>query len=135
MSDDFGQPMTPDELEATRDLPGFIRIARLNYHQARKEAIAAGTFHVEPTPRLTERVYAVIDPAYLQTEPIRLWPFDAAPIELQAYSDNGGDEDWLAFVPKDLPLPIEPAFLMSMARYVKQYTTEYGDTVYIGSHS
>lgn len=24
-----------------------------------------------------------------------VWPFDAAPAELRALSDNGGDEDWL----------------------------------------
>lgn len=33
-------------------------------------------------------------------EPIRIWPFHDAPEELKRLSDNGGDEDWLAFVPQ-----------------------------------
>jgi len=30
---------------------------------------------------------------------IRVWRYKDAPPELQALSDNGGDEDWLAVVP------------------------------------
>jgi len=33
-------------------------------------------------------------------EPIRIWPFRDAPEEFKRLSDNGGDEDWLAFVPQ-----------------------------------
>jgi hypothetical protein len=93
--------------------------------------------NIEPTPNVTERVYSTVDPAYLRTEPIRIWQFAAAPIELQAYSSNGGDEDWLAFVPKDeydadaLPFFAAPHF----ARYVQHAITEYGDHVFIGAHS
>lgn len=31
---------------------------------------------------------------------ILVWPFDKAPPAYQALSQNGGDEDWLAFVPR-----------------------------------
>jgi hypothetical protein len=79
---------------------------------------------------MDERVYITVDPAHLWREPIRVWPFADAPIELQAYSQNGGDEDWLAFVPvgyDDLP------FLV--ARIVHVYTMPEGDRVIIGCHS
>jgi hypothetical protein len=33
---------------------------------------------------------------------IRVWRFEDAPEELQALSDNGGDEDWLALIPPKL---------------------------------
>ena len=33
---------------------------------------------------------------------IRVWPFYEAPEELQALSEHGGDEDWLALVPPTL---------------------------------
>jgi hypothetical protein len=34
--------------------------------------------------------------------PITVYRFENAPKELQALSTNGGDEDWLAIVPKHL---------------------------------
>jgi hypothetical protein len=34
--------------------------------------------------------------------PITIYQFTDAPQELQNLSDNGGDEDWLAIVPKHL---------------------------------
>jgi len=33
---------------------------------------------------------------------IRIWKFDDAPEELQALSQNGGDEDWIALIPPKL---------------------------------
>lgn len=32
---------------------------------------------------------------------IKVWPFYDAPAELQALSQHGGDEDWLALVPPE----------------------------------
>lgn len=86
---------------------------------------------------MEERVYITADPAYLRTEPIRIWRFAEAPIELQAYSANGGDEDWLAFVPKNyddafLPFLAYPHFGVCD---VSAHTTEHGDRVFIGSHA
>lgn len=34
------------------------------------------------------------------SEPIQIWAFYEAPEELQALSDHGGDEDWLALLPE-----------------------------------
>lgn len=33
---------------------------------------------------------------------IKVWRFDDAPEEYRALSTNGGDEDWIAFVPASL---------------------------------
>lgn len=33
---------------------------------------------------------------------IRVWKFEDAPAELQALSQNGGDEDWIAVIPPNL---------------------------------
>lgn len=38
----------------------------------------------------------------MKNKPILVWPFDEAPKEYQNLSTNGGDEDWLAFVPEHL---------------------------------
>lgn len=35
-------------------------------------------------------------------EPIRIWRYHDAPQVLQDLSDHGGDEDWLALVPKEI---------------------------------
>jgi len=35
-----------------------------------------------------------------ERRPIMIWPFDDAPSSLRALSENGGDEDWVAFVPQ-----------------------------------
>jgi len=34
-------------------------------------------------------------------EPILVWEFEYAPAEYQKLSTNGGDEDWLAFIPTE----------------------------------
>lgn len=41
-------------------------------------------------------------PATLRVDAITVWPFCDAPASLQRLSSNGGDEDWLAFVPDSL---------------------------------
>ena len=33
---------------------------------------------------------------------IRVWPFEDAPLQYQALSPHGGDEDWVAVVPAAL---------------------------------
>ena len=39
------------------------------------------------------------------TEPILVWRFHEAPIELRDLSPHGGDEDWLAVIPPDMEVP------------------------------
>lgn len=33
---------------------------------------------------------------------IKIWPFYKAPKKYQKLSNNGGDEDWIAFIPEKL---------------------------------
>lgn len=68
---------------------------------------------------------------------IRVWRFEDAPPEFQALSTNGGDEDWVALVPKELAEKyihwLEcPAFGCCD---VSDYPLESGAVVRIGSHA
>jgi len=70
-------------------------------------------------------------------EHIRVWPFYKAPPSLRALSENGGDEDWLAFVPDwmeeayYIPWLETPAFGVCG---VDKYPVA-GGIVYIGCHA
>jgi hypothetical protein len=41
-------------------------------------------------------------PPFEEREPMLVWRFENAPTELQAISDHGGDEDWIAVIPPHL---------------------------------
>jgi len=72
--------------------------------------------------------------------PIQIWRFDQAPKELQALSQNGGDEDWIAVIPaklwedecKYIPWLREGTFGVCS---VDEYKTANGDIVLIGCHA
>ncbi len=68
---------------------------------------------------------------------IHVWAFADAPEHLKALSTNGGDEDWVALVPKDYPYPwigwLELAPFDSCGD-PQRYEIAEG-TVYIGSHA
>ena len=70
---------------------------------------------------------------------IRVWAFDKAPLELQALSRNGGDEDWLALVPPEYDDRYvgwleSPAFgCCCVDEY--EHPELPGYTVHIGSHA
>lgn len=69
---------------------------------------------------------------------ILIWRFDTAPPELAALSTNGGDEDWIAIIRKELYDSMYIPFLESenpggIGRYVQKI--EQGSFyVFIGSH-
>ena len=66
---------------------------------------------------------------------IRVWYFDDAPKQYRDLSTNGGDEDWLALVPKDYkrnPLWLE--FGTFGVCSIDSYECADG-TVYIGCHA
>ena len=68
---------------------------------------------------------------------IRVWPFQEAPKKYQALSNNGGDEDWVAFVParyKDRYIPWLASCSFD-ARGEPQECDVSDGTVYIGSHA
>jgi len=43
-----------------------------------------------------------ITPITAKDRMIKIWKFEDAPMEYQKLSTNGGDEDWIAFIPKEL---------------------------------
>lgn len=68
---------------------------------------------------------------------ILVWAFDEAPVEYQGLSTNGGDEDWLAFVPTEASRGKYIGWLEAGpfgVSDIDQYEVE-GGTVYIGSHA
>lgn len=70
-------------------------------------------------------------------EAIQVWPWEDAPEEFRRLSQNGGDEDWVAFVPhkyKDMPLPwLENNGFDSC--YAPQVLDVRDGVVYIGAHA
>lgn len=68
--------------------------------------------------------------------PILVWRFHEAPKAFQALSTNGGDEDWVVFV----PLTLGPVEYMNWLYYIdscqepQRHEVPHG-TVFIGSHA
>jgi len=72
-----------------------------------------------------------------QAKAIMVWRFHDAPEQFRKLSTHGGDEDWLALVPKELAGQYihwleEPAFGCCE---VTEYKLEGGCIVRIGAHS
>lgn len=71
---------------------------------------------------------------------IKVWRFVEAPKHYQNLSDNGGDEDWIAFVPQHI-LDAEDGYigwLQEGTSYgccaVNEYVVD-GGRIFIGCHS
>jgi hypothetical protein len=71
-----------------------------------------------------------------QSGAIVIWLFNAAPGELRCLSTHGGDEDYVALVPKDME---QPSFLESGTRFgccsVSEHGLDDGRRVFIGAHA
>lgn len=69
---------------------------------------------------------------------IKIWRFHEAPQEYQALSGHGGDEDWLALVPKEMKDDYMP-WLESGSTFgvcdISIHDLPNGDQVRIGAHS
>lgn len=65
-------------------------------------------------------------------EPISIWPWSAAPIELRMLSTADGDEDFVAYVPFDMVDRWLPMF--ADADYWTRYELPNGAVVLIASH-
>lgn len=67
---------------------------------------------------------------------IRVWRFGDAPSALRALSRHGGDEDWLAVVPRGMG---QPDWTQSGTGFawcrVSEHPQPDGTTVYIGAHA
>lgn len=68
---------------------------------------------------------------------IQVWRFCDAPEEYQNLSAHGGDEDWLAIVPKEadgwIPWMDEGSSFGCCS--VSEHFLENGDKVFIGAHA
>lgn len=68
---------------------------------------------------------------------IKIWRFIEAPIEYQNLSENGGDEDWIAFLPdtfnEDIPLFLEKGSAFGCFS-VDEYLVDNGK-ILIGCHA
>lgn len=76
------------------------------------------------------------------TDPIKVWEFYSAPKEYQALSGHGGDEDWLALIPKELysqqhgiPLWMEGGVGSFGVCDTSIHFLDNGDVVAIGAHA
>lgn len=74
-------------------------------------------------------------------EPIKVWRFHDAPEELRNLSPHGGDEDWLALMPKYVVDSdyyyvgwLEPGTPFGVCD-VSHHDLPNGDRVYIGAHA
>lgn len=68
---------------------------------------------------------------------VHLWLFEEAPQEYQDLSENGGDEDWVMFVPERLeshPLVISMSEKIDVSYSPEEHEVE-GGWVFIGSHA
>lgn len=71
-------------------------------------------------------------------EAILVWPFDKAPELYKAYSEHGGDEDWLALVPpalKDEYIPWLDGSGPFGVCDISKHPLSTGHTIYIGVHA
>ena len=68
---------------------------------------------------------------------IKIWPFDLAPEKYRRLSQNGGDEDWLALVPKWIDEKYYLSFLdtphFGFSDVERHELKDY--VVYIGCHA
>ena len=53
-------------------------------------------------PLTSAGVYLVLLSGYVPKKTILLWAFKDADPRLQALSEHGGDEDWIAYIPEEL---------------------------------
>jgi hypothetical protein len=75
-----------------------------------------------------------------EVKPIKIWRFEMAPKKYQNMSDHGGDEDWVAVIPRTSPLSyLRIPFLHEGSAFgrccVSEHQMPNGDTLLIGAHA
>jgi hypothetical protein len=70
----------------------------------------------------------------LSNDYIKAWEFSKAPQEYQDYSDNGGDEDWILFVPTGLNCDFILQKMSNNLFCVDEHLVD-GGIIYIGAHA
>jgi hypothetical protein len=69
----------------------------------------------------------------LSNDYIKIWEFAKAPQEYQDFSDNGGDEDWIIFVPTGLNSDFMLWKMSNNLFCVDEYVVD-GGVIHIGAH-
>lgn len=73
---------------------------------------------------------------YHRSNEILLWRFQSAPECLRLLSESGGDEDWLALVPRGVVAPLNwDDYDTPGLGITEVHPFEGGQTVYIWSHA
>ena len=72
-------------------------------YSIREESGVWKTFH--PKFYKWRYINGTIPSATQQGNSILVWAWNNAPGELRSYSNHGGDEDWVALIPKDMEIP------------------------------
>jgi len=72
----------------------------------------------------------------LAKDHITVWPFDKAPEEIQKIASQGGDEDWIVFVPKGMSDDYTPHWIdaTDACNEPKRIEHEAG-IIYVGCHA
>jgi hypothetical protein len=73
------------------------------------------------------------------SKPILIWKFEEAPKIYQRLSNHGGDEDWIAFIPRHIIMRgVTPMFLEEGTAFgccdVEKHKV-YDGEVWIGAHA
>jgi len=69
---------------------------------------------------------------------IKIWPWKTAPKKYKKLSDNGGDEDWVVYVPGEYLAEVENSIWLTATSSTadpQKILLESGDYIFIGSHS
>jgi hypothetical protein len=74
-----------------------------------------------------------------ESRAIKVWRFEDAPEELRNLSTNGGDEDWLALIPRGFDFTYGLPMWMQVSAFdtsdPQVYDLPDGSKVVIGSHA
>lgn len=71
-------------------------------------------------------------------QPIKIWEFYDAPLDLRALSNHGGDEDYVALVPAEMEYAADMLLYSGSPFGVSDVQKEVqadGSFVYIGAHA
>lgn len=101
---------------------------------ARGDAVGSGGLMADGWLPARAEIFAEYD-----ARCIRIWRFEEAPMELQQYSDHGGDEDWIIVVPAGVAVDHGIDWITAgstpFGRYTQHYTLHDGSVIAIAAHS
>jgi len=72
------------------------------------------------------------------TKSIRIWPWKSAPPQFRKLSNNGGDEDWIVYIPQEHLSDVDHSLWLDnidSCAEPQKIQLKNGDWIFIGSHS